>query len=322
VHILPYWEDDPVAVRDAVSHVLSIAAKVQQHFAGKPIWIGETGWPAAGRQRAGAVPGKVEQSRFVSELLERGRALNYNLIEGFDQPWKRSFEGAMGGYWGLFDQLGRARVAFTGIVVEDAHWWRGPLGAVTGGLAGAVFAYLVRIRTAPLLLAGALLGALAPVQWLMVQQWDRSPREQALSALLAVIGAVSSLAVLFPKWAKIEQLTRITLLFAAATAALVLLVDARYRPFPWWWFLAPVTALMALRMSGGDSTHKPSSEARLLSAALAMCAVLIAINEGWRNAQALSYCGLLLALAVAAGLPLRTKTSSASNAAGAQSSVV
>ena len=101
IHILPYWEDDPVAVSDAVTHVLNIAAKVQQQFLGKPVWVGETGWPAAGRQRAGAVPGRVEQSRFVNELLTRGSALtsnaSSNVIEAFDQPWQRSFEGAMGG---------------------------------------------------------------------------------------------------------------------------------------------------------------------------------------------------------------------------------
>jgi exo-beta-1,3-glucanase (GH17 family) len=329
VHILPYWEDDPVAVSNAVTHVFTIAAKVQQQFAGKTIWIGETGWPAAGRQRAGAVPGKVEQSRFLSELLAHKSSLNsnvnYNVIEAFDQPWKRSFEGAMGGYWGLFDQFGQARVAFSGTVLEDAQWWRGPLGAVLGGLVGMLFWRVLRVRAAPTVLACALLGALTPLQWLMMQQWDRNPREQALSVLLAVISAVATLATLSPKLAKISATTRIALLFAASTAALVLLLDARYRPFPWWWFLAPTAALLALRASVQDSAFKLSNEARLLAFILAGCAVLIAFTEGWRNAQALSYCALLLVLAGAAGLPTRasrTKTSSANNAAGAQSSVV
>ena len=346
IHILPYWEDEPVAVQNAVNHVFQIAAKVQlqmqQRFGSKPIWVGETGWPAAGRQRGGAVPGRVEQSRFVSDLLARGvaagSALNYNLIEGFDQPWKRSFEGAMGGYWGLFDALGQPRVAFAGRVVEDERWWRGPLFGLIGGLAGAIIAALARLRALPALLSsvllGALLGALLPVQWLMMQQWDRSEREQTLSALLAIISIVATLATLFPKLAKFERIahfarsphiariTSIALLFAATTAALVLLLDARYRPFPWWWFLAPTAALLAQRASALDSPFKASNEARLLSLILAICAVLIALAEGWRNAQALSYCALLLILAAAGGWPSRTKTRTASNAAGAQSSVV
>ncbi len=322
VHILPYWEDDPVAVKDAVTHVVSIAAKVQQQFVGKPIWVGETGWPAAGRQRAGAVPGRVEQSRFVSELLARAGGLNYNVIEAFDQPWKRSFEGAMGGYWGLFDAVGQPRVALRGSVVEDARWWRGPLSALIGGLAGVIFAFLLRVRRSPIVLACALLGALAPVQWLMMQQWDRSPREQALSALLAAISTAATLATFLPRFTKTHDLIRIVVLFAASTAALVLLLDARYRPFPWWWFLAPTAALLAHRASTWESTFKASNEARLLAAVLAVCALLIGLTEGWRNAQALSYCALSLALAGAAGWPSRTKTSNAINAAGAQNSVV
>lgn len=326
IHILPYWEDDPVAVSDAVTHVLNIAAKVQQQFLGKPVWVGETGWPAAGRQRAGAVPGRVEQSRFVSELLTRGSALtsnaSYNVIEAFDQPWKRSFEGAMGGYWGLFDQFGQTRVALSGSVVEDAQWWRGPLGAMVGALAAAILAVLARLRAAPSALAGALLGALVPVQWLMMQQWDRSPREQALSALLFVICTVATLTALSTKFTKVVDIARIALLFAASTAAMVLLLDARYRPFPWWWFLAPTAALLARRVSPWDSAFKVSNEARLLAFILTSCAVLIAINEGWRNTQALSYCALLLMLAAAAAWPSRAKTSAAKSAAGAQSSVV
>ncbi len=327
VHILPYWEDNPVAVHDAVKHVDTIASGVQQHFAVTPVWVGETGWPAAGRQRAGAVPGKIEQNRFVNELLARKSLLDYNLIEGFDQPWKRSFEGAMGGYWGLFDQFGHPRVAFSGNVTEDEQWWRGPVGAVVGGLLALSSLAAVRVRTWSWVLAGALLGALAPLQWLMMQQWDRSPREQALSALLGATSAAVTLITLLPKRNEFARMARDFLLFAASTAALVLLLDARYRPFPWWWFLAPTATILAWRVGDADSVNafKTSDEARLLAAVLAICAGLVALTEGGRNFQALSYCCLLIVLAGAAGWPrgvFRIKTNRANSAAGAQSSVV
>ncbi len=385
VHILPYWEDDPVAVDDAVNHVFKIAAKVQQQFAGKPVWVGETGWPAAGRQRAGAVPGKVEQTRFVRGLFVRdlfvrdsqaravpGAAavvagqptrtgLDYNLIEAFDQPWKRSFEGAMGGHWGLFDKFGNERVTLAGQqVVEDVQWWRGPLGAMLGGVVAVLAGLLLRRRAVavpllPVALAGATLGALTPLQWLMMQQWDRSPGEFALSVGMALIGGVASLA--FVVQGNVKNLTNqinltavnhpahpakpprakhilgLAVLFVAATAALVLLLDARYRPFTWWWFLAPTSAMLAWRIRTTGANFKISNEQKLLGLILAGCAVLIAINEGWRNHQALSYCALLLVLAGAGAVTatsagarpsgaLRTKTSSASSAAGALSSVV
>ena len=341
VHILPYWEDDPVAVADAVAHVLAIAEKVKQSFAGQPVWVGETGWPAAGRQRAGAVPGRVEQSRFFSELVRQAGAkgsvtgaLDYNVIEGFDQPWKRAFEGAMGGHWGLFDQFGQARVAFAGEVVEDARWWRGWLGALAGGLLGALsftgFGARFVGPSASAVFMGATLGAVLPVQWLMSQQWDRTLWEQCESVVLAVVGAAAALATLPPRRSKTGSTTRLAVLFAAATAALVLLLDARYRPFPWWWFLAPTFALLAARFRGHGAAgpndfavlrQRPAEEL-LLAAILACCAIGIVLQEGWRNAQALSYCAVLLVLAGCCGWRLRTNTSTASSAAGADSAVV
>jgi exo-beta-1,3-glucanase (GH17 family) len=64
-HILPYWEDEPVGVDQAVDHVYAIAARLQRNFGSTPVFIAETGWPAAGRQRGPAVPGRDEQARFV-----------------------------------------------------------------------------------------------------------------------------------------------------------------------------------------------------------------------------------------------------------------
>jgi exo-beta-1,3-glucanase (GH17 family) len=372
VHILPYWEDDPVAVGDAVAHVISTAQKMQKSFAGQPVWVGETGWPAAGRQRAGAVPGRVEQARFVRELLQRtsgvgGTRLDYNFIEAFDQPWKRSYEGAMGGYWGLFDPNGQAHAPMAGAVTEDTQWWRGLLGAGVGALFGLLWGLLwlrlARVRHGGttgqvqsvgctlvfLALTCASLGALAPVQWLMVQQWDRTAMEQGVSGALALVSVlvvgVSALrwmkalnaqgglqtgygeqGVGLAQWkiplAKVEHALRFALLFAAASAALVLLLDARYRPFPWWWFLAPTTSVLALRVVRCAPDTARAYKQQLLAAILAACALGVAITEGRHNAQALAYCALLLVLAGAAAWPSRTKTNIASSAAGAHSSVV
>ena len=56
IHILPYWEDDPVAERDAVAHVREVREKLAAAFPGKEIWIGEVGWPSRGRMRAALFP--------------------------------------------------------------------------------------------------------------------------------------------------------------------------------------------------------------------------------------------------------------------------
>ena len=363
VHILPYWEDDPVAVSDAVGHVSRVNALVRQRFAGQPVWVGETGWPAAGRQRGAAVPGRVEQARFVRELLHAApaAALDYNLIEAFDQPWKRALEGAMGGYWGLFDRFGQARFAWRGAVMEDPLWWRGPLGALLGALAGLALAWLPGRRAGaappdsrstgrsllllPLPLGAAIVGALLPVQWLALQQWARTPWEWSAGIGLATLGGGLTLMVgvrlmrLGQSWTlmvapvaagaqaasarlfKGLSVLRLGLLFCAASMVLTLLFDGRYRPFAWWWFAAPTAGLLAWRV-GEVEARQPTPETHLLAALLALCALALALVEGWRNHQALAFCALLLGLAATAGGRLRSSTSSESSAAGAHSSVL
>ncbi|MDA4694123.1 hypothetical protein NY544_00225, partial [Enterobacter hormaechei] len=65
----------------------------------------------------------------------------YNVIEAFDQPWKRDLEGTVGGYWGIFDVDAKPKFAMTGPVVEEPRWtWAiaaGGVGAVVFLLAGA-----------------------------------------------------------------------------------------------------------------------------------------------------------------------------------------
>jgi len=43
IHILPYWEDVPIAAREAAAHVESIRRRVAASLPGKEILIGETG---------------------------------------------------------------------------------------------------------------------------------------------------------------------------------------------------------------------------------------------------------------------------------------
>src|SRR5258708_26243719 len=65
---------------------------------------GEVGWPSDGRMCEGGLPARSNQAHVLEEVMARARAKNYrvNLIEAFDQPWKRYLEGTVGGYWGLF----------------------------------------------------------------------------------------------------------------------------------------------------------------------------------------------------------------------------
>ena len=86
-----------------------VLEKVAKIVGGKEILIGEVGWPSEGRMRDGALPSPANQALVLSGVVEAAKAGNWqvNLIEAFDQPWKRLLEGAVGGYWGLFDDGAR-----------------------------------------------------------------------------------------------------------------------------------------------------------------------------------------------------------------------
>ncbi|WP_201163724.1 glycoside hydrolase family 17 protein [Pseudomonas sp. S60] len=105
IHLLPYWEDNPRGIDDALAHVADVRRQFGLRFAPKGILIGETGWPSEGRQRETAVPSRVNEARFIRGFVAMAEqnGWRYNLIEAFDQPWKRANEGAVGGYWGLYD---------------------------------------------------------------------------------------------------------------------------------------------------------------------------------------------------------------------------
>src|SRR6202000_784432 len=104
IHILPFWEDFPIRAKYAAAHVEAIRRKMEVAFPGKAILIGETGWQSAGGMRDAARPSRTNQARVVSEILDLAKRQNFrvNLIEAYDQPWKRQLEGTVGGYWGLF----------------------------------------------------------------------------------------------------------------------------------------------------------------------------------------------------------------------------
>ncbi|MEX1083602.1 MAG: beta-1,6-glucan synthase, partial [Xanthobacteraceae bacterium] len=140
IHILPYWEDLPISAQHAAAHVTDMRSKVAAAFPGKEILIGETGWPSAGRMREGAWPSPVNQARVIHDVLAAARRENFrvNLIEAFDQPWKRYLEGTVGGHWGLFDAYRREmKFAWGEAVSNHPHWqWQ-----AAGGMALAFLTF-------------------------------------------------------------------------------------------------------------------------------------------------------------------------------------
>ncbi|MGR9045039.1 MAG: glycoside hydrolase family 17 protein [Gammaproteobacteria bacterium] len=154
IHILPYWEDEPIPVDAAPAHIERIYRQVKREAEaitpGKPILIGESGWPAHGRQRGLASPSIVNQARFIRQLINTASAngFDYNIVEALNQPWKSELEGVVGANWGLFSADRKQLFPLAGPVQEEPDWiaqvlvavfivwvatflWRGELEALT-----------------------------------------------------------------------------------------------------------------------------------------------------------------------------------------------
>ncbi|WP_342722041.1 beta-(1-6) glucans synthase [Bradyrhizobium sp. B097] len=141
IHILPYWEDIPIKAKYAAAHVDDIRKRMAVTFPGKEILIGETGWPSAGRMREGALPSRTNQARVVSEILDLAKREGFrvNLIEAYDQPWKRKLEGTVGGNWGLFDAVKRQVKYPPGVAISNYPEWKLQMA---GGMALSIAIFL------------------------------------------------------------------------------------------------------------------------------------------------------------------------------------
>ena len=124
VHILPYWEDEPLNIDATALHVDKNYQRIRQTYADKPILIGESGWPSAGRQRGWAVPSVVNEAKFVRSLVQlaNNNHFDYNIVEAFNQPWKSKLEGVVGANWGLYSADRQRVFPLTGAVTENSRW--------------------------------------------------------------------------------------------------------------------------------------------------------------------------------------------------------
>ena len=353
IHILPYWEDEPVANADAARYTVETWRRMREAFSGKEVFLGETGWPSAGPMRQGARPGRIEQARFFREFSRLAAAgespppinirredslaagetgLDYNLIEAFDQPWKRMAEGTVGGHWGVFDESRRAKFPWAGPVAAQPEW-RAYLAA-TEILALALFALAIgrSLSFGRWLALGIFAHASAAV---FVAQADaviissRNALEWAIGAGGLALGiAVAGLAsfglargfgdvarpapvamALFwlarPRMISLDPplvfgLARFAFLSAALVQTLGLLFDGRYRGFPVAGFIVPAAIFAAMAWLGGNDRSLAAAadpQGRALALVLAAGGIAVAVIEGPANHQALSWTLIVLLLA-------------------------
>lgn len=156
VHLLPYWEGLPVD--DALRFAMEKLDAVQAAFPGKPVVIGEVGWPSNGVDIGAARASRVNQAAFLRGFFNEAqrRSLDYFVMEAFDQPWKVSFEGRAAGHWGMMDLDRAPKWELAGPVQELSSW---PAWAGASIVLGALIALLLLSHRPDLRLPGRLLVA-------------------------------------------------------------------------------------------------------------------------------------------------------------------
>jgi exo-beta-1,3-glucanase (GH17 family) len=339
IHILPYWEDDPVRETEAIAHVRSVREKVAAAFPGKEILVGEVGWPSRGRMREGALPSPINQARFIAELMQEARAEHWklNLVEAYDQPWKRLLEGTVGGYWGIYDNAQREPKFHPGDPVSNHPDW-GLKAALGIGAAFLVFVAFwlgqhdARRRSswrtgaagAAIALGAGLAFGLAAVN-LPVEGEIEADRLRAAGLLVLALTVPMAAAYALARgnrlpglvpalnpasWRRLNSVIVVLSVLLAATfiailhVALGLVFDPRYKDFPVAGVTGPVIAFGMLAAANNDRGLHTGAVEIAAAALLGSSALFITANEGIANWQALFFSALLLLFAAAL---LRTK---------------
>lgn len=270
IHILPYWEDEPIGVEGSARHIVDIYRRMAETFPGKPILIGEAGWPTRGRSRGPAVASMENGARFVRTLAQvsKENGFDYNVVEAFDQPWKARMEGTVGANWGVVDSDRRVKFAMSGPVEPSPFWPRhaaiaAALGTIVGlGFllrgparyrfgAGLAVALLAQIMAGLVVWQGVNAQAIAFDLTDEVWAWVRTGLQAALAVLLvraAALGFAEGAGPVADRRA--ERLVPFYAI-AAIVSSTLLLVHGRYRDIPCLEFLVPclgVTAYALARM--------------------------------------------------------------------------
>ncbi|HTC06459.1 MAG TPA: beta-(1-6) glucans synthase, partial [Xanthobacteraceae bacterium] len=330
IHILPYWEDFPLPASRAAAHVDAIRKKVVAAIPNKEIVIGEFGWPSHGRMREGALPSPSNQARAIEETLTLGKRENFrvNIIEAFDQPWKRALEGSTGRYWGIFDRATQGpKFALGGAVSNHPHWLLGALfgillAALTFGIAATagqqknptphLWLKIGTIAFLPAVMFGLAIETV-PIESYSLGGWLRALTFVLLAAAAPIVCAdACAIGRALPTFAAILGRSGerrgglhwalggvfIVLVLLALQAALGLVFDPRYRDFPFAPLTAAVVPFLMLMVAVPRPRGSRAIAETVAGIALVASAGYIAINESFANWQSVWFCAGVAALGV------------------------
>ncbi len=309
IHFLPYWEDKPFSVDQALGEIQSTTEAFKKLFPDKVISIGETGWPSRGRWRGPAAPSRVNEAVFLRRFvtLADQERVDYNLIEAFDQNWKYADEGVAGANWGIWNAKRAPKFPLQGGVIEHPSWpWYAGLAVLSGWLLFGAVGFRNQRLALPSFALGngfavACIGTLPMLynQWLLLDALVNLPM-QAIFAVCIIRRADAVLAgkTLSPPQTGalvLADLRRLTLplsydglwfifLVSAVIFEALLVFDGRYRDAPMPVFIIPVMAAV-LRFWTKDKPRQMGWEELLAGFGLAILAIASLLIEGAQNLE-------------------------------------
>jgi glucan 1,3-beta-glucosidase len=283
--------------------------------------------------REGALPSRTNQARVVSEILGLAKQENFrvNLIEAYDQPWKRELEGTVGGYWGLIDSVQRAVKYPPDEAISNFPFWKLQMGCgmvLSIFVFGAAWLTLRRRPWTPRLAAWIAVGISATTAGILLGiatdkmfyesygiggwlGWGALLTAAIASPLLCANALMSGRAL--PTFLELvgssdaRARSLLTIILGAALAvttvigtetALGFVFDPRYRDFPFaalTMAVVPFSTLMLLNRP--QEGVRPIAEA-VFAGLLAGSVLYILFNEGADNWQSLWTCAVYFLLAL------------------------
>ena len=125
IHTLPFWEPGGVHIDNAMAFTKRMVGDVKKAYPDKPLFIGEVGWPSAGRNYGVAEPSLINQALFLRHFVNwaHEEKLDYNIVEAFDQPWKVNLDNtASEKHWGIYTVERKPKFSWIGPVIEFEEW--------------------------------------------------------------------------------------------------------------------------------------------------------------------------------------------------------
>jgi hypothetical protein len=267
-----------------------------------------------------ALPSPVNQARFIFDVLDRARRENFrvNLFEAYNEPWKRQWEGTVGGYWGLFDR-GNSDLKFPSAAISNHPLWKLELAS---GMAFSlcVFAAALWALRRPLLpgppswlavaasatVGGVLLGVNAEdvfyesyglgdwlLRGLLLVAGMAAPilsatalvSKRAVPAFLELVGPSEVRKLSLP--GRILGFTLMVTTLIAVETGLGLMFDARWRDFRSAGLTMAVVPLWIVAcLNRPKPAERPVAET-VFAGLLVLAALYVTFNEGFSNWQSL-----------------------------------